>query len=390
MKYLLLILVFPLIVFSQSYHTVSFSGNSSDFNTAEKYVAADNVDYYVTFDATYMYVAAFRTSGSFGDYDHFTVYVDSDPNATPTSGTGSTSGVTWDSNTPSLPFTANYRIAIRKVNLGESFYSSYSGSWSTGGTNGQSWTQYTTATALEVRIPWSELGSPSNVYLRLNMSYNGGFFGGTSANYFGSFAVTTGVTPLTISDSPLPVELTGFSLMSKQNYISLAWQTATETNNHGFEIEKKQSGAEWRTIGFKQGNGTTNNISNYSYTDNSVTRGKVEYRLKQIDRDGKFSYSNTVEAFVGLSPNTVELTGNYPNPFNPSTSISFMLGTTGNASLKVYDLLGKEVAVIAQGIFNAGEMNTFNFNAAGLTSGVYYYRLTSDAKVETRKMMLMK
>lgn len=216
--------------------------------------------------------------------------------------------------------------------------------------------------------------------IKINGSSYSAFDNNSGSNFTATFT----------ADNTFPVELTSFLALARGNVVNLEWKTATETNNHGFEIEKKQSGAEWRTIGFKQGNGTTNNISNYSYTDNSVARGKVEYRLKQIDRDGKFSYSNTVEAFVGLSPNTVELTGNYPNPFNPSTSISFMLGTTGTASLKVYDLLGKEVAVIAQGIFNAGEMNTFNFNAAGLTSGAYYYRLTSDAKVETRKMMLMK
>jgi hypothetical protein len=206
------------------------------------------------------------------------------------------------------------------------------------------------------------------------------YLSNSSANYVATFT----------TDAAFPVELSSFTAITKGKGVELAWQTASETNNHGFEIEKKQSGSSWTTLGFKQGQGTTNAVSNYSYSDNSSVIGKVEYRLKQIDRDGQFTYSNVVEAVVGLSPSSVELSSNYPNPFNPSTSISFMLGTSGNASLKVYDVLGKEVAVIANGMFNAGEMNIFNFNASSLTSGVYYYRLTSGATVETRKMLLMK
>lgn len=206
------------------------------------------------------------------------------------------------------------------------------------------------------------------------------YLSNSSANYVATFT----------TDNTFPVELNSFNAVIKGKAVELIWQTASETNNHGFEIEKKQSGSTWTTVGFKQGQGTCNCVTNYSYADNSINRGKVEYRLKQIDRDGKFTYSNIVEAIVGLSPNSVELSSNYPNPFNPSTSISFMLGTSGNASLIVYDVLGKEVAVIANGMFNAGEMNTFTFNASSLTSGVYYYRLTSGATVETRKMLMMK
>lgn len=191
--------------------------------------------------------------------------------------------------------------------------------------------------------------------------------------------------------TPVPVELSSFSALLKGKGIELAWQTASEVNNHGFEIERKQSGtANWETLGFKQGQGTCNCVTNYSYFDNSATVGKYEYRLKQIDRDGKFEYSKSVEATIGLSPSMVELQSNYPNPFNPATTISFILGTTGKASLKVFDVLGKEVATLANGTFNAGELNTFNFDASGLPSGMYYYRLISDAKIETRKMLLMK
>ncbi|MFZ4622295.1 MAG: T9SS type A sorting domain-containing protein, partial [Bacteroidota bacterium] len=253
----------------------------------------------------------------------------------------------------------------------------------------------------EIKIELNKLGSGSSDTFELFALYGGDAYmsANTIPEISGQSGTSLGTNPNfnsisgnqhTTADGLLPVELSHFSASSKNVGVELLWQTATEVNNHGFEIEKKQSNSAWTKIGFKEGHGTTNAVSNYSFIDNSAASGKIEYRLKQIDRDGKCTYSNVVEAVVGISPNAVELSSNYPNPFNPSTSISFMLGTTGNASLKVYDVLGKEVAVIANGMFIAGETNTFNFNAAGLTSGVYYYRLTSDAKVETRKMLLMK
>ncbi len=108
MKTFLIFTLLPLFAFSQSIHTISFTGNSTDFNSAKKYNAADDVEYYATYDAIYLYLAAFRvTAQVFGDYDHFTIYVDADPNSTPTAGTDSTTGVSWDSNTPRLPFSAN-------------------------------------------------------------------------------------------------------------------------------------------------------------------------------------------------------------------------------------------------------------------------------------------
>ncbi len=193
------------------------------------------------------------------------------------------------------------------------------------------------------------------------------------------------------SESAMPVELSSFAATVTGKSVKLSWQTATEINNHGFDVERKQSGsAAWTTLGFVKGQGTSNSANSYSYLDNAAASGKYEYRLKQTDRDGKFTYSGTVEAVVGLAPASVELSGNFPNPFNPSTSISFTLGTSGHASLKVFDVLGKEVATVAEGMFNAGERNTFTFNAENLTSGVYYYRLISNAAVETRTMLLMK
>lgn len=205
----------------------------------------------------------------------------------------------------------------------------------------------------------------------------------------------------------LPVELTSFTAAARNGKVELAWATATEVNNYGFEVERsvisnqlsvnsssigsRQSAiGNWEKVGFIEGHGTTNAPQDYSFTDAAVRVGKFSYRLKQIDRDGKFEYHPAVEVTLGITPNTVWLDNNYPNPFNPSTKISFVLGTTGNASLKVFDLLGKEVVTLADGVFNSGELQSFTFDASKYSSGIYYYQLKSGNKTEMKKMLLLK
>ena len=113
--------------------------------------------------------------------------------------------------------------------------------------------------------------------------------------------------------------------------------------------------------------------------------GKYSYRLKQIDHNGNFVYNQAIEATVGITPNTVFLDNNYPNPFNPSTKISFVLGTTGRATLKVFNLLGQEVATLADGEFNGGDTQTFTFDASKFSSGIYYYQLKNSQRDSNKK-----
>jgi hypothetical protein len=131
----------------------------------------------------------------------------------------------------------------------------------------------------------------------------------------------------------LPVELTTFTATSSNVRVDLAWATPTVTNNYGFDVERGAVISQhlavnsWEKIGFVQGQGTTNAPQKYSFTDATARVGKYSYRLKQIDRDGKFVYHQAIEVAVGITPNTVFLDNNYPNPFNTSTKISFVLGT---------------------------------------------------------------
>jgi hypothetical protein len=186
----------------------------------------------------------------------------------------------------------------------------------------------------------------------------------------------------------VPVELTSFSAAIVKDAVQLNWTTATETNNQGFEIERRSEGKSWSKIAVVQGKGTTTQNSSYSYTDKSVTSGKYSYRLKQVDFDGTYSYSQETE--VNLSaPVIFELNQNYPNPFNPSTTISFSLPQASNVTLKVYNMLGQEVRSLLNEFKEAGKHNVV-FNADKLNSGLYLYKIEAGNFTQVRKMTLLK
>ena len=196
------------------------------------------------------------------------------------------------------------------------------------------------------------------------------------------------------SSSPLPVELVSFTASAKLLSVELQWNTATEVNNYGFEIERtvisdQSSVISWSKAGFVEGNGTTNASKEYSYNDRNVGTGKYLYRLKQVDRDGKFSYSQSVEVEVGNLPKVFTLEQNYPNPFNPSTVISYQLPANSQVTLKVYDAIGREVATLVNEVKEAGNYSV-TFDASRFSSGIYFARLQSGDKVQLKKMLLIK
>jgi len=191
------------------------------------------------------------------------------------------------------------------------------------------------------------------------------------------------------TDPQIPVELSGFTAVAIDGTVKLNWTTATELNNSGFEILRcTENDNEWSTIGFVPGFGSTTETHKYSFTDNDVATGKYSYRLKQLDFDGSFTFSEIVEADVyPIYDFTLEQ--NYPNPFNPSTKIKYQIQVGGFVSLKVYDVLGKEVATLVNGEKSAGSYE-IEFDASKLSSGVYFYNLRSGDFTQTNKMVLMK
>lgn len=188
--------------------------------------------------------------------------------------------------------------------------------------------------------------------------------------------------------TPVPVELVSFSVSLADNSIILNWRTISEVNNLGFAVEKRTEGGEWITIGFLRGMGTSLYPQDYSFTDDSNSKGKLYYRLKQTNLDGTSKYSTIVEIEAGV-PLTYRLEQNYPNPFNPSTNIQFSLPQKGNVRLTVFNNIGEKVAELVNSTLNAG-VHTINFNAAGLSSGIYLYRFESGNIVLSGKMNLLR
>jgi len=203
------------------------------------------------------------------------------------------------------------------------------------------------------------------------------------------------------SDGFIPVELISFTTVVLGNIVQLNWSTVTETNNSGFEIQRKQDNEDFKIIAFVNGNGTTANKTDYKYVDNNLTQGNYLYRLKQIDFNGQFEYSEVINVSVG-SLDRYELIQNYPNPFNPSTKIKFSIPSVtlrqaqsdNWVTLKVYDVLGNEVATLVNEYKPAGTYEV-NFNGhsdegQNLSSGVYFYQLKAGDFVQTKKMIYLK
>ena len=195
----------------------------------------------------------------------------------------------------------------------------------------------------------------------------------------------------------IPVELTAFTAaLTSSATVELNWQTATETNNSGFEIQRslipypfsKGNGA-FQSVGFVPGFGTTTEPKSYSFTDNNLTGGKYQYRLKQIDFDGSFAYYWLNETVEVSTPVEFALLQNYPNPFNPVAIINYQLAKNSFVTLKVYDILGNEVSVLINAEQPAGVYKT-EFNGKNLVSGIYIYKLTAGNFTASKKMMILK
>jgi len=224
-------------------------------------------------------------------------------------------------------------------------------------------------------------------YTQMSVDPNGNNFW-----YVNQYQQTTGSfnwrTRIANIDYTIPVELISFNASVIKDAVELSWMTATETNNQGFEIQRMSSNGEFNQVGFVAGFGTTTEPQSYSYIDSKLETGSHTYRLKQIDFDGSYEYSNEINVDVEL-PLEYALEQNYPNPFNPSTKISYSIPEDGFVKLAVYNLLGEEVATVVNS-FQKADKYEVNFNASGLSSGIYVYKIESSNFSASRKLVLMK
>ena len=245
-------------------------------------------------------------------------------------------------------------------------------------------------------------GLPSVLVTELEIFYNSG--GGADKLRAATYGRGLWETDI---DAALPVELTSFSAnVLDGEKVSLKWQTATETNNYGFELERQsinQTGNEnglqnnrWKTIGFVNGHGNSNSPKHYSFVDNNLYNGsKFAYRLKQIDTDGSFEYSDIVE--IEVIPQKFVLKQNFPNPFNPSTRINYAIPEPANVKIEIYNITGELIAQLVNSKQNAGNYSVdFNVSTlSNLSTGMYLYRISAVGVsgrnfVQTKKMMLLK
>jgi subtilisin family serine protease len=196
----------------------------------------------------------------------------------------------------------------------------------------------------------------------------------------------------------IPVELSAFNAEVSWNEVNLYWTTTTEINNYGFEVERKSHKNNWENISFVKGIGNSIEINQYSYSDQSVSPGKYSYRLRQVDYDGSFKYSDEIEIDIE-NPSDFILNQNYPNPFNPSTSIEFSLIEKSSVTLEVYSILGELITSLVNDNLDAGYHKvSFNSNelnsGRGLASGIYIYKLKAEGALKSftsaKKMILTK
>lgn len=211
---------------------------------------------------------------------------------------------------------------------------------------------------------------------------------------------TTSLFAVEDASSPLPVILSGFDITAVSRDINLKWSTETEINNKGFSIERRIKTADnqystWKEVSFVNGKGNSNNRVEYTYTDKKLNSGAYQYRLKQVDFNGNYEYhspANNSDVIVG-KPGNFDISQNYPNPSNPKSKIDFAMPFDGKVSIKVYDILGKEVATLVNE-FKSADFYTVEFDGTNIASGTYFYRIIAEGDnqkfTKTMKMILVK
>jgi len=206
-----------------------------------------------------------------------------------------------------------------------------------------------------------------------------------SKTAFGTVATLADLTQI------VPVELLAFTASVNNSNVQLLWSTASELNNMGFEIERSIDGQDnFVTVGFVEGKGSSTEINYYSFTDHPQVNGvnQLYYRLKQVDFDGTFSYSDVVNVSYDV-PAEFVLSQNFPNPFNPSTRINYFVPQESFVSIKVYDFLGREVLTLVNEAKSTGSYEIV-FDASNLPSGTYFYTMIAGDYSTTKKMILLK
>ena len=355
-----------------------------------------NVDkVYLTYDATYTYFAAsFHSGGVPGGWQYVAFAINVGVGGGGTCPWGAPAQAFGHTNLPDF-------VLVGRLEGSWAELRNWTGSaWGGGGTNVYP-TDMTWAgnySYVEGRVLLSTLGNPEELDVQFYVGGNNNAEHGNFDSCPDDDVMTSWNDPTVLSnyvtEIALPVELISFTASVIGKDVKINWQTATEVDNYGFEILRSAQNdkVNWTKIGFVNGHGNSNSTKNYSFTDRDVLNGSYSYRLKQIDADGNFAYSPIVEVIINNLPSQFELSQNYPNPFNPSTLIKYSLPSKEFVQLRVFNVLGSEIATLVNEVQEAGNY-TIEFNASKIninTSGIYFYRLEAGTYVDSRKMTLVK
>jgi hypothetical protein len=204
-------------------------------------------------------------------------------------------------------------------------------------------------------------------------------------SYNNIFTLTDVINPL-----PLSVNLLTFISVIIERDVNLSWSTEWEQNNKGFNIERKiTTSSEWLNIGFVKGKGNSNTTQFYSFNDSKLSVGKYNYRLKQIDYNGNYEYFKLKDNVIIGIPNKFEISQNYPNPYNPTSKIDFEIPYDVFVSIKIYDVLGREIKTLVNEFKKAGYYS-LNFNATSFASGTYFYKMVAGNYSQSKRMLYIK
>lgn len=393
--------------------------NGSSWENDELLAGKSSVNWYLSWDNNNLYAG--REGGN--NSEPALIYIQAE--FTGSSYTDNSSGTLYDNTRGLFPTTGSPNWGssggVNFVAYIKSSYDEYR-TW-----NGSSWSSASTDLTpafgvhsgshnMEVSIPWNSItqGNGKPNYIRIVFFMTNGSGGGSGSyvygatpnssntpsdgntttatfrDWWGGYSIVGGIEPNSSSGGPLPVELTSFVGYIKKDFIELNWTTATELNNYGFEIERSSANKIWQNIGFVLGNNTSNSPKSYSFVDRQPDLGTNFYRLKQIDNDGSFKYSEQINVnFGNLLADVFKLRQNYPNPFNPKTKISFFVGEKSNVEIKIFNVLGIELMKLVDELKEPGNYS-IDFDGSSLPSGVYYYQMKAGKFTDTKKMIINK
>lgn len=374
----LLPLLSAFTLYATAYNTINIDG-TNDFVSDESFSGTSGSQWFFTWDDSFLYIGLDATDvGSNNGNIFMTLYIDTDPTEPLNGGDGSTSGVTYNTQNPNLPFAADYHLRWKADGTYTNIldYNNFTASWTddnTGNNNfGLTWAR--SGTYVEFAIPLAQIGNPHGIHVSAAMINEAGggeftFFMFPDSNVQGYDANFTDFWALNLDDgvSPnmssflnlnLPVVLGDFKATQEEESVMLSWKTYSEINFGHFEIQRSHGDrSDWENIATIEGKGNATKGFRYKFIDEDTPSGSLLYRLKMIDLDHSFEYSDVAKVMVRQSQDI---------RFNTLVRDRIVFSRVENSDLEVevYTLAGHRI--MSRTISSDSDLDVSDLN-----SGVY-------------------